>query len=133
MTSLLLNPGCFLSQCDQVRQIILQAVYKYSSIGSCFTASKGIFMAESPFMRSLRDFMLVRRYSLRTIDSYLYWIRYYIRFHQMRHPSELCNENVMQFLTHLAVDRTVAAATQAVALNALVFLYDKFLQKPLGD
>jgi len=90
-------------------------------------------MAESPFMRSLKDFMMVRRYSLRTIDSYLYWVRYYIRFHQMRHPSELCNENVMQFLTHLAVDRTVAAATQAVALNALVFLYDKFLQKPLGD
>ncbi len=77
--------------------------------------------------------MLVRRYSLRTIDSYLYWVRYYIRFHQMRHPGELCNENVMQFLTHLAVDRTVAAATQAVALNALVFLYDKFLQKPVGD
>ncbi len=76
---------------------------------------------------------MVRRYSLRTIDSYLYWIRYYIRFHQMRHPAELNTDNIVQFLTHLAVDRTVAAATQSVALNALVFLYDKFLQKPVGD
>lgn len=90
-------------------------------------------MAPSPFMRSLQDFMMVRRYSRRTVDSYLYWIRYYIRFHQMRHPTELSPSAVEEFLTHLAVDRTVAAATQSVALNALVFLYDKFLERPLGD
>ena len=40
---------------------------------------------------------------------------------------------VERFLTHLAADRAVAASTQAVALNALAFLYNKFLQRPLGD
>lgn len=84
-------------------------------------------------MQSLADFMTVRRYSKRTIESYLYWIRYYIRFHQLRHPSELGTEAVEQFLTHLAVDRTVAASTQALALNALAFLYNTFLRQPLGD
>ncbi len=90
-------------------------------------------MSASPFIQSIYEFMRVRRYSLRTIDSYLYWIRSYIRFHQMRHPTEMAVAQVEQFLTHLVVKRNVAAATQAVALNALVFLYDKFLGRPLGD
>ena len=33
---------------------------------------------------------------------------------------------VVQFLTHLAMERKVAAATQGIALNALAFLYNKF-------
>ena len=90
-------------------------------------------MAGSPFLTALREFMMVRRYSLRTIDSYLHWIKYFILFHGKRHPSELPFEAIEQFLTYLAVERNVAAATQSIALNALVFLYDKFLQKPLGD
>jgi integron integrase len=84
-------------------------------------------------MQSLSEFMMVRRYSKRTVESYLYWIRYYIRFHKLRHPSELGPEAVEQFLTYLAVERTVAASTQALALNALAFLYNTFLQQPLGD
>jgi len=90
-------------------------------------------MASSPFMQSIADFMLVRRYSKRTVDTYLYWIRYFIRFHGLRHPKELEPEAVEQFLTHLAVERTVAASTQALALNAIAFLYNSFLQKPIGD
>jgi integron integrase len=90
-------------------------------------------MKSSPFLCSLSEFMLVRRYSRRTVDSYLHWIRCYIIFSGKRHPSELSATDVERFLTHLAVNRNVAAATQAVALNALVFLYDKFLQQPLGD
>jgi len=91
-------------------------------------------MASSPFLTSLRDFMTVRQYSRRTIESYLHWIKYFILHHNKRHPSELDGpQAVEQFLTHLAVERHVAAATQAIALNALVFLYDKFLQKPLGE
>lgn len=90
-------------------------------------------MASSPFLRSIYEFMLVRRYSLRTIKTYLYWIKYYIRFHGKRHPKELRNEAVKQFLTHLAAERHVSPATQAVALNALVFLYQHILNQPLGE
>lgn len=90
-------------------------------------------MSASPFLTSVHDFMSVRRYSKRTIESYLYWIRCFILYHGKRHPSELPAVAIEQFLTYLAGERNVAAATQSIALNALVFLYDKFLQKPLGD
>lgn len=90
-------------------------------------------MADSPFLKSISEFMLVRRYSRRTIESYLYWIRYFILYHGKRHPSEMAAAEVERFLTFLVVERNVAAATQSVALNALVFLYDKFFTKPLGD
>ena len=40
---------------------------------------------------------------------------------------------VKQFLTWLAVKRHVAANTQKVALNALVFLYHKTLKLDLGE
>lgn len=77
--------------------------------------------------------MLVRRYSRRTITSYLYWIKYFIVFHNKQHPEHLSEEDIEQFLTFLAVDRHVSAATQGVALNALVFLFTKFLNRSLAD
>ena len=92
-------------------------------------------MAGSPFLGAIRDYLLVRRYSLRTIDTYLMWIKRYILFHRKAHPSTLGPSHVEAFLTHLARDRKVAAATQAIALNALAFLYNKYLDIPLelGD
>lgn len=42
-------------------------------------------------------------------------------------------EDVRRFLTWLAVERNVAAATQNQALNALVFLYREVLSINLGD
>ena len=87
----------------------------------------------SPFLESISRFMTVRRYSKRTIDTYLYWIKYFILFHKKRHPSEMHDIEVEQFLTHLAVDRRVSIATQKIVLNALAFLYNKFLETPLGD
>lgn len=90
-------------------------------------------MSSSPFLNSIREFMLVRRYSRRTIDSYLYWIKYFIVFNQKKHPRDMGDKEVEAFLTHLAVQRNVAAATQGIALNALVFLYNKVLEKPLNQ
>ena len=90
-------------------------------------------MSSSPFLVSIREHMLVRRYSLRTIKAYLYWIKYFVVFNGKRHPSELGANHVERFLTYLAIDRSVSASTQATALNAIAFLYNKFLDKPLGD
>ncbi|MEX2515703.1 MAG: integron integrase [Gammaproteobacteria bacterium] len=87
----------------------------------------------SPFLESIRRFMLARRYSKRSIKSYLYWIKCFILFHEKRHPAELGDADIVAFLTHLAADRKVAAATQRIALNALAFLYQQFLEKPAGD
>lgn len=81
----------------------------------------------------VRAVIRVNHYSIRTEKTYWYWIRYFIRFHKMKHPLSMGPRDVNEFLTWLAVHRNVAAATQTQALNSLVFLYDKVLDKPLGD
>ncbi|MEO0587691.1 MAG: tyrosine-type recombinase/integrase [Planctomycetota bacterium] len=75
-------------------------------------------------------------YSFRTEQSYARWIERYLRFHRERAgrwvpPEVLGEEGVEVFLTHLAVERRVAASTQNQALNALVFLYKQVLKTEL--
>jgi hypothetical protein len=66
----------------------------------------------SSFLNSVYDFMSVRRYSKRTIKSYLYWIKYFIIFQKKRHPEIMGPIEVEQFLTYLAVTRKVSVSTQ---------------------
>lgn len=88
---------------------------------------------KSPFIESIRRTMRLRGYAIKTEKSYLYWIRYFIRFNKMKHPQEMGKSEVINFLDHLASDRNVTANTQRVALNSIVFMYSKILNKPLGD
>ena len=74
-----------------------------------------------------------RRLALRTEKAYLGWTRRFVYFHDKRHPSELGAAEVAAFLTHLAVDRRVAASTQNQALAALLFLYRDVLAVDLGE
>jgi len=90
-------------------------------------------MNKSPFLSDLRDHMLTMRYSKRTVDSYVQWVKYFIVFHKKQHPSEMGDKEVKQFISHLAINRNVSPATQALALNALAYLYNKYLKQPLGD
>ena len=90
-------------------------------------------MPRSPFLDEVRTTLRVRHYSYRTEQAYLYWIKYFIHFNSKQHPAVLGIAEVKRFLSHLAVNRHVAAATQNQALNALNFLYRHVLDKPLGD
>jgi integrase len=81
----------------------------------------------------VRAVIRLNHYSIRTEKTYWYWIRHFIRFHQMKHSRDMGPREVNEFLTWLAVRRNVAAATQNQALNSLVFLYNKVLDKPLGE
>ncbi len=87
----------------------------------------------SPFLASVRDLIRVKHLSLRTEEAYLGWIRRFILFHHKRHPQEMGAAEVRAFLTHLAVEGKVAAATQNQAFAALLFLYREVLQKPFGN
>lgn len=87
----------------------------------------------SPFLESVRRVIRTLHYSIRTEQSYLYWVRQYILFHGKRHPDEMSAVEVGQFLSYLANERHVAAATQNQALNALNFLYTKVLDRPIGE
>ena len=74
-----------------------------------------------------------RQYSIHTERTYARWVVRYVHFHDTTHPRKLGAADVRAFLTHLAAERNVAASTQNQALNALVFLYDDVLDRPLGD
>ena len=78
---------------------------------------------EKRLVERLREAIRSRHYSRQTEKAYWYWIRYYVLFHGKRHPAEMGAEEVSAFLSWLATDRNVAAATQNQALSALLFLY----------
>jgi integrase len=80
----------------------------------------------------VRDVMRLKHYSLRTERSYCDWIERFIRFHGLRHPREMAEEEMSAFLTHLARDGAVAASTQNQALSALLFLYKEVLKQEIG-
>jgi len=88
-------------------------------------------MSNSPYLNYIKEFMQARHYARLTIKSYIYWIKFYINFHQKKHPSQLGDREVEAFLTFLTVKRGVAANTQAQALNALVYLYQEIIKQPL--
>jgi len=79
----------------------------------------------------VRDTVRMKHYSYRTEETYVYWIRRYILFHNKRHPSEMGKVEIEAFLTHLAVKEQVAASTQNQALSALLFLYRHVLEQAL--
>ncbi len=87
--------------------------------------------SKSPFLENIRQLMRVQHYAIRTEQAYVDWIRRFILYHGKRHPIEMGEKEVSEFLTHLTVNRNVAPATQGQALNALVFLYRKVLNRPL--
>ena len=76
----------------------------------------------------LRDRIRTLHYSIRTEEAYVDWAKRYIRFFDRRHPRELGAAELEQFLTHLAVERNVAASTQNQAKSALLFLYKEVLK-----
>ncbi|MGI9212709.1 MAG: integron integrase [Methylococcaceae bacterium] len=79
-------------------------------------------------LEQVRNAIRLRHYSIRTEQSYLDWIKYFILFHHTRHPQDMGAAEVEQFLNHLAVEGKVAASTQNQALSALLFLYKQVLE-----
>ena len=75
----------------------------------------------------VRGTIRAKHYSLRTEKAYIHWIKRFIYFTGKRHPRELGAVEVSAFLSHLATERNVAAATQNQALSALLFLYAQVL------
>ena len=83
--------------------------------------------AKGKLLDRVRDTIRLHQYSYSTEKSYVAWIGRFIRFHKMRHPDQMGKSEVTAFLTHLAVERRVAASTQNQALSAILFLYGKVL------
>jgi len=74
-----------------------------------------------------------RHYSRRTEKTYCHWVKRFIYFHNVRHPSEMAEAEINAFLTNLAVKEKVSASTQNQALSALLFLYRHVIGRDVGD
>jgi len=88
----------------------------------------GDFSMAEKLLDRMRLIIRLKHYSVRTEKAYLHWARRFILFHGKRHPESLGAEEVTAFLSHLAVDRHCAPATQNQALNGLLFLYRRVLE-----
>ena len=77
----------------------------------------------------VRNKIRLKHYSIRTEEAYVFWIKRYIYFHNKRHPKDMGRTEIEAFLTDLAVNGEVAASTQNQAFSALLFLYEKVLNK----
>ena len=53
----------------------------------------------------VRNAIRIKHYSIRTEQSYIDWIKRYIFFHNKRHPKEMGEREISDFLTFLAVKK----------------------------
>src|SRR5438034_5543400 len=79
----------------------------------------------------VRRAIRLRHYSRHTEDAYVAWVRRFVRFAGLRHPSELGEAEVERFLSSLA-EAGVSATTQNQAASALRFLYEEVLGRPFA-
>lgn len=83
------------------------------------------------FLDQFRTFIRIDGKSYSTENTYTYWIKQFILFHNKAHPQDMGKDEIAAYLTHLSAARDASANTQKLALNALMFLYNRFLQKPI--
>jgi integron integrase len=68
-----------------------------------------------------------------TEQAYLLWAKRFIDFQPKTPVEEREESHVEEFLTHLAVIDQVTSKTQNQALNAIIYLYKKVLEKELKE
>ena len=92
------------------------------------TAHRGAVSRQKPprLEDQLREAIRERHYSIRTEEAYVMWYRQFVRFHELRHPQEMGEAELTEFLKHLAVERDVAVETHRRALNTLLFFSGRF-------
>ncbi|MBC8323847.1 MAG: tyrosine-type recombinase/integrase [Candidatus Marinimicrobia bacterium] len=74
-------------------------------------------------LNQIRDNIRTRNYSYRTEKTYIDWVKRFIKYHDLKHPSEMGAKEISQYLTHLAVERSVSASNQNQASKELKWQY----------
>jgi len=90
-------------------------------------------MGKIKLLVQIRHEIRLKHYSIRTEEAYIKWIKRFILHHGKQHPKDMGVNEIREFLTYLAVKKNVAASTQNQALNAIAFLYNAVLKKPMGE
>ena len=89
--------------------------------------------SKTKLLDQMRHVLRLKHLSIRTEKAYVQWAKRFILFHHKRHPADMGAPEIRAFLTHLAVEGEIAASTQNVALQALVFLYRHVLKQPFPE
>ena len=84
-------------------------------------------------LEQVSDAIKALHYSSRTGETYAYWIKQFIFFHNKRHPNEMREPEITAFLVHLAQDKNFSSSTQTQALSSLLFLYRHVLKIKLAE
>lgn len=113
--------GCALLCCD----------YASDEFWITHIRSRSFLDTRPRLLDQVRTRLRLRRYSYRTEQQYVAWIRRFILFHAKRHPGSMGAAQVEAFLNDLAVRQKVSASTQNQALAALLFLYRDVLEQTL--
>ena len=91
-------------------------------------------MSNQPkLLDQVKNSLRQRNYSYRTEKTYIGWIKRFILFHNKRHPKEMGEKEIGEYLTYLAVEKKVAPTTQNPALNSIIYLYKYILKIDLGE
>jgi integron integrase len=99
----------------------------------CVVTPTNAAVASSPkLLDRVRWLLRAKHYSIRTEQAYVDWIRRFILFHHKRHPNDMGEKEISDFLSHLAVEKNVSASTQNQAFSALLFLYQQVLERKLN-
>jgi integron integrase len=128
-------------ECEKCRAALRLLWRAMGGILYTFTVILLDMMPDSPntqpprLLDRFREVLRYKHYSLRTEQAYLYWVRFFIRWHgragTMRHPLEMGESDVRAFLTMLSTQRKVSVSTHNQALSALLFLYRHVLDAAL--
>ena len=90
-------------------------------------------MQKKKLLEIVRNKIRVKHYSISTERTYLYWIKYYILFHNKTHPIQMGKIEIEAFLTYLATQKRVSPTTQNQAFSAILFLYKEVLGIDMSD
>lgn len=86
-----------------------------------------------PLLKTLARTIRAMQYSIRTEQVYVDWCHRFLAFCGETPVERLGVADVERFLSHLAVERSVAAKTQSLAYNAVAFLFKHVLERPLEN
>jgi integron integrase len=85
------------------------------------------------FLDQVRFHIRTSGLAYRTEQTYIHWVKRFIYFHGKQHPKDMGIAEVEAFLNHIAVDRNCSVSTQRIALNALIYLYKRFMGIDVGQ
>lgn len=89
---------------------------------------KNIQFSYDLILFSLKREMKIRKYSFKTIKSYLSINRYFLIFTK-KYPKQIENQDIKKYLFYLANEKNLSSASINQAINALRFYYGRILKQ----